>query len=157
MRRIKARVEAERLLRGADPKRHLKLGPGGISDVEWLVQLLQLRCAHEHEALRTESTLEALDAAVRAGVLDASDRVLLEASWLLASRIRTAAKLWSGRISDSLPTDRVELEGIAGVLGMPPGRTTQLEERWFAASRRARAVFEREFFGYDEVEPRYLP
>ena len=157
VRRIKARVEAERLPRGADPKRHLKLGPGGISDVEWLVQLLQLRCAHEHGALRTESTLEALDAAVRARVLDASDRVLLEASWLLASRIRTAAKLWSGRISDSLPTDRVELEGIAGVLGMPPGRTTQLEERWFAASRRARAVFEREFFGYDEVEPRYLP
>ena len=45
IRRIKARVEAERLPRGADPHRHTKLGPGGLADVEWTVQLLQLRHA----------------------------------------------------------------------------------------------------------------
>jgi glutamate-ammonia-ligase adenylyltransferase len=45
IRRIKARVEVERLPLGADPLRHLKLGRGSISDVEWLVQLLQLKHA----------------------------------------------------------------------------------------------------------------
>ena len=45
VRRVKARVEAERLPRGADPARHLKLGRGGLSDVEWLAQLLQLQHA----------------------------------------------------------------------------------------------------------------
>lgn len=155
VRRIKARVEAERLPQGIDPKRHLKLGPGGISDVEWLVQLLQLGRGAYHPALRTQSTLEALAGAVEAGLLSESDREQLEASWTLASRIRAAAKLWSGRNGDTLPTDRTELEGIAGVLGMPPGRTTELEERWLSAARRARAVFEREFFGYSDRAPTF--
>src|SRR6185312_14786542 len=62
IRRIKARVESERLPRGADPARHLKLGRGGLSDVEWLVQLLQLQHAHERPELRTSNTLEALSA-----------------------------------------------------------------------------------------------
>lgn len=154
VRRIKARVEAERLPQGADPRRHLKLGPGGISDVEWLVQLLQLRYGFEHPELRTESTLEALAASVGAGYLAQEDREHLVTSWVLASRVRSAVKLWSDRSSDSLPMDRTELEGIAGVLGMPPGSTTELEEQWFAASRRARAVFEREFFGFSP-EPGY--
>lgn len=150
VRRIKARVEAERLPRGADPKRHLKLGPGGISDVEWLVQLLQLRFAEANQSLRTESTLVALEAAVELGHLSEADRMKLQDSWVLASRIRSAVKLWSDRASDTLPVDRIELEGIAGILGMPEGRTTELEERWFAASRRARNVFESEFFGYND-------
>src|SRR5204863_3420979 len=63
IRRIKARVESERLPRGADPHRHLKLGRGGLSDVEWAVQLLQLRHAGDVAALRTPSTLGALRAA----------------------------------------------------------------------------------------------
>ena len=45
IRLLKARVEAERLPRGGDPQTHLKLGLGGLTDVEWTVQLLQLRHA----------------------------------------------------------------------------------------------------------------
>ena len=69
---------------------------------------------------------------------------------MLASRIRSAVKLWSDRASDTLPTDRLELEGICGVLGLPMGRTSELEERWLGAARRARAVFERDFFGFSD-------
>ena len=155
VRRIKARVEAERLPRGAEPKRHLKLKPNGINDVEWLVQLLQLQHGAEIPELRTESTLGALDAAVAAELLSDEDRAKLREAWLLASSIRSAVKLWSGRASDTLSVDRTELEGIAGVLGMPEGHTTELEEQWLGASRRARAVFEREFFGYSD-EPGFL-
>ncbi|MGK0716269.1 bifunctional [glutamine synthetase] adenylyltransferase/[glutamine synthetase]-adenylyl-L-tyrosine phosphorylase [Leucobacter sp. W1153] len=150
VRRMKARVEAERLPRGVDPRRHLKLGPGGITDVEWLVQLLQLQHGASHTELQTVSTLTALHAAQRAELIEPQAREHLEAAWELASQIRSAAKLWSGKANDTLPRDRAELEGIAGVLGMPSGHTTELEERWLGASRRARAVFEREFFGYTE-------
>ncbi|PRI12162.1 bifunctional [glutamine synthetase] adenylyltransferase/[glutamine synthetase]-adenylyl-L-tyrosine phosphorylase [Leucobacter massiliensis] len=150
VRRIKARVEAERLPQGADPKRHLKLGPGGISDVEWLVQLLQLREARRHEELRTVSTEEALRAAARLELLTAEESAQLGDSWCFASEVRSALKLWSGRGSDVLPAAWSELEGIAGVLGLPGGHTSELEERWFSVSRRARAVFEREFFGYSD-------
>ena len=66
IRRIKARVDAERLPRGADPRRHVKLGPGGLTDVEWTVQLLQLRHAARVAGLRTTATLPALEAAVEA-------------------------------------------------------------------------------------------
>ena len=98
--------------------------------------------------------------AVAAGVLDEAAREQLEASWLLASRIRSALKLWSGRSTDTLPVARGELEGIAGVLGLPQGHTIELEEQWFAAARRARAVFERDFYGYSdrpETFPLILP
>ncbi|WP_336659452.1 bifunctional [glutamine synthetase] adenylyltransferase/[glutamine synthetase]-adenylyl-L-tyrosine phosphorylase [Leucobacter sp. USHLN153] len=154
VRRIKARVEAERLPRGADPKRHLKLGPGGISDVEWLVQLLQLRQGARHAELRTVSTLGALRAARDLGLLSEDDGGHLLDSWTFASSVRSALKLWTGRGSDSLPTDWNDLAGIAGVLGRSREHTSDLEEHWFAVSRRARAVFEREFFGYEE-EPRF--
>ena len=63
IRRIKARMEAERMPRGVDPALHLKLGPGGLADVEWVAQLLQLRHARRVPALRTTRTLAALDAA----------------------------------------------------------------------------------------------
>ncbi|WP_336651018.1 MULTISPECIES: bifunctional [glutamine synthetase] adenylyltransferase/[glutamine synthetase]-adenylyl-L-tyrosine phosphorylase [unclassified Leucobacter] len=155
VRRIKARVEAERLPQGADPRRHLKLGPGGISDVEWLVQLLQLREGARFEALRTVSTLRALAAASELELLDPIDAEHLADSWRFASRVRSALKLWTGRSSDSLPVDRSDLDGIAGVLDLPRGRTFELEERWFAVSRRARTVFEREFFGYTDQDVRF--
>ncbi|PIJ51882.1 bifunctional glutamine-synthetase adenylyltransferase/deadenyltransferase, partial [Leucobacter sp. OLES1] len=150
VRRLKARVEAERLPRGADPRRHLKLGPGGLSDVEWLVQLLQLEHGASIPAFRTVSTREALHAAVEAELIDGESEESLMESWTLASTLRSALTLWSGRRSDSLPNDRTDLEGIAGVLGLPSGSTGEIEERWFGAARRARAVFEREFFGYED-------
>src|SRR5690606_26624540 len=78
IRRLKARMEAERLPRGADPALHTKLGRGGLSDVEWSVQLLQLRHAHEVAELRTTGTLQALNAAVRNGLLDPDDGATLE-------------------------------------------------------------------------------
>ena len=74
IRKLKARVEAERLPRGADPAKHTKLGPGGIADVEWTVQLLQLQHAYELPELRSSRTIAALRAAREAGIIDAAGR-----------------------------------------------------------------------------------
>lgn len=147
VRRIKARVESERLPRGADPARHLKLGRGSLSDVEWFVQLLQLQHALEVPALRTTSTLEALDGAVSAGFVSAEDGERLGAAWRFASRTRSALVLWSGKTTDVLPVDRVQLEGVARLMEYPPGSASQLEEDYLGVTRRARQVFEREFYG----------
>lgn len=152
VRRIKARVEGERLPQGQDPGMHLKLGPGGISDVEWLVQLLQLQHGAEHPELRTVSTIEALTAAAELEFITPEDAETLEEAWRFASTLRSAMRLWNGRVSDTLPRDWRDLAGIAGVLGYQGGSTTELVERWHSVSRRARAVFEREFFGYREDE-----
>lgn len=147
IRRIKARVEAERLPQGADPARHLKLGRGSLSDVEWLVQLLQLRHAATAPALRTTSTLGALAAAVDAGLLGAPQAERLRAAWLIASRTRSALTLWTAKTGDLLPVDRQQLEGMARLMGYPAGGASRLEEDYLRTTRVARRVFEREFYG----------
>ncbi len=147
IRRIKARVEAERLPRGADPHRHLKLGRGGLADVEWTVQLLQLRHAHECPGLRTTSTLTALAAATEARLIAQVDAQILDVAWRLASRLRNATVLWRGRPSDAMPSNVRDLDGVARIVGYPPGSASELEEDHQRATRRARAVVERVFYG----------
>ncbi len=147
VKRIKARVEAERLPQGADPARHLKLGRGSLSDVEWLVQLLQLEHAHAVPELRTTSTLGALDAAVRVGLVSEPDGDRLRAAWLIASRARSAMTLWTAKTADVLPTERKSLEGVARLLEYPPHSATRLEEDYLRTTRIARQVFERLFYG----------
>ncbi|MBE1876208.1 bifunctional [glutamine synthetase] adenylyltransferase/[glutamine synthetase]-adenylyl-L-tyrosine phosphorylase [Myceligenerans pegani] len=150
VRRIKARVEAERLPRGADPARHLKLGRGGVSDVEWTVQLLQLQHAHEVPELRTTGTIPALYAARDAGLVSAQDATELREAWFLASRLRSAIVLWSGKTTgaqiDRLPHGSQDLAGVAGLLG-DVGTGPELEELYLRTARRARAVMERLFYG----------
>jgi glutamate-ammonia-ligase adenylyltransferase len=147
IKRIKARVENERLPQGADPARHLKLGPGSLSDVEWLVQLLQLEHAHAVPGMRTTSTIAALRAATEAGLIPPSAADRLAAAWRLASRLRSANTLLSGQTSDVLPTDRKRLDGIGRLLEYPPRSATQVEEDYLGTTRRARRVFEKHFYG----------
>lgn len=144
MRRLKARMESERLPRGADPSMHLKQGRGGLADVEWVAQLLQLRHAAEVPGLRTTSTLEALDAAVQAGLLEPADAAMLAESWLLAGRVRGAITLTSGLPSDSVPTSGPGLVAIAHLLGYRP--PADLLEAYRRTTRRARGVVERVFY-----------
>ena len=146
IRRLKARMESERLPRGVDPRVHLKLGPGGLSDVEWVAQLLQLQYAREVEGLRTTRTIPALEAAVEADLLSPADANALIEAWKLASRIRGAIMLVRGRASDLLPTDiHKERSAVTRVLGY--SSTGEMLEDWRRRARRARAVTEHVFFG----------
>ena len=146
VRRMKARVEHERMPHGADRTRQLKLGRGGLSDVEWLVQLIQLQHAHKVEGLRTTSTLEALNAAVEANLVAAEDAEVLRDAWLLATKIRGGNVLRGVRQSDLLPTLRDALEAVARWSGYTPGNARQLEEDYLRVTRNARKVYERLFF-----------
>ncbi|WP_324651009.1 bifunctional [glutamine synthetase] adenylyltransferase/[glutamine synthetase]-adenylyl-L-tyrosine phosphorylase [Georgenia sp. H159] len=150
LRRIKARVESERMPRGVPASRQLKLGRGGLSDVEWTAQLLQLQHAGRVPELRTTATVDALHAARDAGLLADRDTDRLVTAWTLASRVRAAIALATGRVSggriDVLPHDPVQLAGVARLLGYGPGQTAEFEEDYLRATRRARAVVERVFF-----------
>ena len=147
IRRLKARMEAERMPRGVDPALHLKLGPGGLSDVEWVVQLLQLRHAHALPGLRTTRTLEGLGAAARAGLVGPEDAAVLARAWRLASRIRDAVMLVRGRPGDVVPARAADLAAVASVLGYPPGAAQELVQDYRRAARRARGVMEALFYG----------
>jgi [glutamine synthetase] adenylyltransferase / [glutamine synthetase]-adenylyl-L-tyrosine phosphorylase len=147
IRRIKARMESERMPRGVESALHLKLGPGGLADVEWVAQLLQLRHAAAVPLLRTTRTLAALGAAAEAGLVDPADQRTLSTAWLLASRIRDAVMLVRGRASDTLPSSPAELAVVARILGYPPDGAQDLVQDWRRAGRQARAVMERLFYG----------
>ncbi len=146
IRRLKARMEAERLPRGVDPKLALKLGPGGLADVEWVVQLLQLQHARAVHALRTPATLPALAAAQDAGLLDAADADVLRTAWQLAVHVRNALVLVRGKPAVSLPTGGRDLDGVARALGYPAGSQGDFLDDYRRATRRARAVVERVFY-----------
>jgi glutamate-ammonia-ligase adenylyltransferase len=147
IRRLKGRVDAERLPRGADPTTHLKLGRGGLADIEWTVQLLQLAHGHAVPGLRTTRTLPALRAAAVAGRIDAHDAACLEAAWQLATAARNAVMLVRDKADDQLPSQGPALVGVGRALGYPPGFDPgQVVDDWRRTARRARRVVERIFY-----------
>lgn len=147
IRRIKARVDDERLPRGADPATHFKLGRGGLADVEWTIQVLQLQHAGGLSGLRTPKTVEALGAAVEAGILAEQDATSLREAWLLASRARNATVLVRGKPADQLPPDHRDRAAVARILGYGPGETTAMVNDYQRTARLAHGVVERLFWG----------
>ncbi|PWI06792.1 bifunctional [glutamine synthetase] adenylyltransferase/[glutamine synthetase]-adenylyl-L-tyrosine phosphorylase [Streptomyces sp. NWU339] len=147
IRRLKARMESERLPRGTDPKLHAKLGPGGLSDVEWTVQLMQLRHGAREPGLRTTRTREALAAAHAAGLISAEDAVTLDEAWVLATGVRNAVMLVRGRAGDTFPADPRELAAVGRYLGYGPGHAGDMLDTYRRTTRRARGVMEELFYG----------
>ncbi|MDR0783055.1 MAG: bifunctional glutamine-synthetase adenylyltransferase/deadenyltransferase, partial [Propionibacteriaceae bacterium] len=144
IRRLKARMESERIGRGLDPRNHLKLGPGGLSDVEWTIQSLQLRHAGRLPELRVTGTLEALRQLVQADLVTTDDADALQDAFLLASRARNAVVLVRNQVSDLLPVDAAVLGQVARTLGYPGG--SHLADEWYRVARRARDVADRLFW-----------
>ncbi|WP_253849224.1 bifunctional [glutamine synthetase] adenylyltransferase/[glutamine synthetase]-adenylyl-L-tyrosine phosphorylase [Mycobacterium asiaticum] len=145
IRRIKARVESERLPRGADPKTHTKLGRGGLADIEWTVQLLQLRHAHEIEALHNTSTLQSLDVIAEAGLVPADEVDLLKQAWLTATRARNALVLVRGKPTDQLPGPGRQLNAVAVAAGWHSDDGGEFLDNYLRVTRRAKAVVRKVF------------
>jgi len=146
VRRIKARVDAERPPRGVDRTAHVKLGPGGLADVEWTVQLLQLRHAARHPSLRTTQTLPALAAAADLDLIASAQAATLADSWQLATRLRNASMLVKGRQSDSLPTASRDQSAVARLCGYGPGSVGRLIDDYRRTARRASRVVDEVFW-----------
>ncbi|MQS37850.1 bifunctional [glutamine synthetase] adenylyltransferase/[glutamine synthetase]-adenylyl-L-tyrosine phosphorylase [Streptomyces katsurahamanus] len=147
IRRLKARMETERLPRGADPTLHTKLGRGGLSDVEWTVQLMQMRHGWVEPGLRTTRTRTALAAAHGAELISTEDAQILDEAWVLASRVRNAVMLVRGRAGDTFPSDGRELAAVGRYLGYGPGHVGDMLDDYRRITRRARAVVETLFYG----------
>lgn len=145
---MKARIEGERLPRGADRARHLKLGRGSMTDVEWVVQLLVMDGAHDHPAVRGRTnTLDSLGILVDEGLLPRASGQSLGAAWRLAWGIRRALFLWKDREPSTLPVDRDELRAAALIILGDEGTAAGLEEDYLRVTRHARGIAEEIIFG----------
>lgn len=149
IRKLKARMEAERLPRGVRRDRHLKLGAGGLSDVEWTIQLLQLQFAGRYPELRLTSTIDTLHALQSLDLIDADDAQALEIGWKLCTSARNARYLWSGKASqaDILPDDTYILGAMAVYRGYPAHRGADFANEILGAMRHCRDVMSRLFYG----------
>jgi [glutamine synthetase] adenylyltransferase / [glutamine synthetase]-adenylyl-L-tyrosine phosphorylase len=139
VRRMKARIERERLPAGDDPQFHLKLGRGSLSDIEFTAQLLQLQ-----HGVPATGTMAALDALAAAGALDPDDHATLAAAYRFCERTRNRWYLVKGSPGDALPTQGDQLTRLARSLGATGG---ELREQYRRVTRRARHVVERLFYG----------
>jgi glutamate-ammonia-ligase adenylyltransferase len=108
---MRERLEASR------SERDLKRGFGGIVDVEFLVQLLQLRCGREFPLLRTPNTREALHAAHEAGLLSLSEFETVLKGYDFLRMIQNRLRIVHNRSLDELPEEPEELEKFARRLG----------------------------------------
>ncbi|MCS4484257.1 bifunctional [glutamine synthetase] adenylyltransferase/[glutamine synthetase]-adenylyl-L-tyrosine phosphorylase [Gleimia sp. 6138-11-ORH1] len=148
IRLLKARMETERIPRGVASTQHLKLGPGGLTDVEWLVQVKQLQLGFEHLQLRTPNTLEALEQLVKLGEVAEKDAQLLRTAWLGASHLRAANVLATDRVRarDLLPRQVETARMVALVLGHSPDEWQLVNDQLLKSARQARKVFENYFY-----------
>ncbi|MEW6472721.1 MAG: bifunctional [glutamine synthetase] adenylyltransferase/[glutamine synthetase]-adenylyl-L-tyrosine phosphorylase [Actinomycetota bacterium] len=147
VRRMKARIERERIPPGEDPQFHLKLGRGSLSDVEWTVQLLQLMHGATDPQLRATSTVDGLSRLAERGHLARSDVEALEQAYRFCERARNLRYLLTGAPGDSLPTDGAEAARLARLMGYTHQPVTSLRDDYRRLTRQARRVMERVFYG----------
>jgi glutamate-ammonia-ligase adenylyltransferase len=137
--RMKARIERERIPSRDDPDFHLKLGRGSLSDVEWTVQLLQLK-----HGIEAPGTMVALRHLLSAGALAAHDAAALTEAYRFCERTRNRLYLVRGAPGDALPSRPDQLTHLARSLGFT---SAELREHYRKVTRRAREVTERLFYG----------
>ncbi|MDQ3784570.1 MAG: bifunctional [glutamine synthetase] adenylyltransferase/[glutamine synthetase]-adenylyl-L-tyrosine phosphorylase [Actinomycetota bacterium] len=147
IRHLKARMEKERIRRGTDARLNIKLGPGGISDIEFATQLLQLQNAHRLPALRVTGTMEALEAAAKVGVLPIDDASILIDALRFLTTLRNRMFFMTGHPVDVLPSKLEDLEALGVALGFSYQPLQELQEAHLRTTRRARRVAEKLIYG----------
>jgi glutamate-ammonia-ligase adenylyltransferase len=149
IRRMKARIERERVRGREDPRYQVKLGVGGLADVEFTVQLLQMRHGHRYPQVRKPNTLQAMEALQETGLIEARDASWLRDAYLVLNRVRNHMFLLRGLATDALPERDEDLEKLARSLGYGRLSRSRFLERYRRVTRRARRVTDRLFYGED--------
>ena len=146
---MKVRVERERIPGGIDPRMHVKLGPGALSDIQWLVELFQLQWGYDDPSLRVASTKRALDALCKDGHLSSQSYKIIESTWTMAQRLRRLKVIATGPSAsknDVLPSNADQLVALAMLMGYSRESRSQMIDQWLAASRKVRTLFEKLFW-----------
>ena len=121
----------ERIERELGGRSDLKTGAGGIMDIEFVAQYLQLVYGHAHPALRTTATTTALRAAADAGIAPVRDLELLDQGYRFLRRIEHRLRVVHDQPIHRLPEARDELDKLARRAGFPDGGVLLAHvERW---------------------------
>ena len=146
---MKVRVERERIPGGIDPRMHIKLGPGGLSDIQWLVELLQLQSGSADCDLRTSCTRQALLELLHRGKLTQSEYQRAASTWEFGQELRRARVIAAGPSAsknDVIPSNTEQLVAMAMLMGYSRDQREEMTTKWLTSSRKMREVFEKLFW-----------
>ncbi len=129
----------DRIERELAGKYDLKVGAGGVLDVEFAAQYLQLVHGHAHAELRTTSTAGALRAAAALGIVPQELAQLLEQGYLFLRGIEHRLRVVHDQPVHRLPETHVELARLARRSGFPDGAT--LLDHFERTQREIRAAY----------------
>jgi len=141
---MRMKIEQEKA-RQSEALLFFKTGAGGLIDIEFLVQYLQLRYGYENPEIRFPGTLRILNTACRLGFLSEEDAALLKASYLFLSRLESRTRIVQDRPITSLSSDPGKNRALALRMGYanndtePPGR--KLLDDYHAVTQKTREIF----------------
>ncbi|MEX2316213.1 MAG: hypothetical protein WD669_03610 [Pirellulales bacterium] len=151
-RRIEHRAESD------GDRRNVKTGRGGIRDVEFVIQFLQLLNGGSLPEIRTGNTLDAIAGLEQAGCLTPQERTLLEENYSFLRKLEHRLQIMFDLQTHLLPTDRDEMAKLAVRMGFFATRRSKLASSQFANSgiHEALAAFERDYAQRTEVNRKIL-
>ncbi|HEU0041802.1 MAG TPA: bifunctional [glutamine synthetase] adenylyltransferase/[glutamine synthetase]-adenylyl-L-tyrosine phosphorylase, partial [Jiangellaceae bacterium] len=138
------RRRVEQHIRPAEADRQLKLGPGGLRDVEFSVQLLQLVHGRADEALRSANTLIALSALTAGGYVGRADGAVLDQAYRFLRTLEHRIQLRRLRRTHVVPQSDDQLRTLARSVSMRG--PAELTDVWHRESREVRRLHEKLFY-----------
>lgn len=152
---MRRRMELE-LTKEKTGERHIKLGSGGIVDIEFIAQFLQLAYGSTHPILRVNNTLAALEAARHARLLPDPDVAQLRDSYRFLRTVQNRLRVVADRETSALPQDPGRLDRLARRLGYGVDDGGTPGERLLADYQRhtgrVRGIYEATFRRYNGGE-----
>jgi len=149
IRRMRVRMEEERV-RPKDARRfHFKLGYGSLADVQFAVELSLMRRGFDHPEVRRTNTVEALEALAAAGLLEGSVARSLAEAHVFLSEIKNALEIERRVAAEALPASPEGQAVLARRLGYEAQARHRFLQDYRRITRRARLAMERVFYGDD--------
>ena len=147
IRRMRVRMEEERVRPPEARRFHFKLGYGSLADVQFAAELSLMRHGYEHPEVRRTHTLEAIDALAAAHLLEESVGRSLAEAWLFLTEVKTALEIERRLPVEVLPPTPEGQAALARRLGYEERPRQRFLEDYRRITRRARAAMERVFYG----------
>ena len=151
---MKRRIETERL-RTEERYTDVKLGHGGLSDIEFTAQLWQMRVGHAHPDVRQQRTVDALEALASKDIIPAPDAARLTRCYTLLSRVRNRLALLTGQPMDTFPGDVRRARALAIEMGHADSGEVRAEDalrsRLTRRMEEVRRIVDRLFYNAHQI------
>jgi glutamate-ammonia-ligase adenylyltransferase len=151
---MKERIEKE-VVRAGELERNVKLGRGGIREIEFIVQTLQLLHAGRMPFLQGAGTIPILEKLASYRLLSPEDATALSRAYLFLRDVEHRLQMEAGRQTHTIPAARPELERLARLMGFET--PAAFESARQAHTRQVRRLYERTLRAGEAAKTSGLP